>query len=89
MDQGAGIKDHVEKSDANLANLRASQGHMMHLRNMIEDLRKRVVASDLIASHTNCPRAQLYNADLARELRDVLQALKIELARREALHESE
>jgi hypothetical protein len=51
---------------------------------MIEELSKRADDSDLIALLATSRRGRLYNAALARELRDVVEALRRELDQRQA-----
>jgi hypothetical protein len=57
----------------------------MRLQIMIDELSKRADESDMIALLASSRRARLYNADLARELSDVVGALKEELARASGL----
>ena len=52
---------------------------------MIEELSKRADDNDLIALLATSSQGQLYNAALARELRDVVNILRRELDRRQAL----
>jgi hypothetical protein len=52
-----------------------------HLRNVIDKLSERADDNDLIALLATSRQAQLYNAQLARELRDVVRALNRELDR--------
>jgi hypothetical protein len=52
---------------------------------MIEELSKRADDSDLIALLSTSSQGRLYNAALARELRDVVAILRRELDRRQAL----
>jgi hypothetical protein len=52
---------------------------MKRLQSMIDELSARADDSDLIALLATRREAQLYNAELARELRDVVEALKREL----------
>lgn len=56
-------------------------GQMSQLQDMISELSKRADDNDLIALLATNRQARLYNAHLARELRDVVCALKIELDR--------
>ena len=58
---------------------------MMRLRLVIEELSKRADESELVALLATSRPARLYNADLARELRDVVEALKRELRYRQSL----
>jgi hypothetical protein len=51
---------------------------------MIEELSKRADDNDLIALLATSSQGQLYNAALARELRDVVNILRRELDRRQA-----
>jgi hypothetical protein len=51
---------------------------------MIEELSKRANDSDLIALLATTRDAQVYNVALARELRDVVEALRHELERRQS-----
>jgi len=51
---------------------------------MIEELSKRADDSDLIALLATSNQGRLYNAALARELRDVVSILRRELDRRQA-----
>ena len=53
----------------------------MRLRLVIEELSKRADESELVALLATSRPARLYNADLARELRDVVGALTRELDR--------
>jgi hypothetical protein len=57
---------------------------MRRLQEMIEELSKRADDSDLIALLATSRRGRLYNAALARELRDVVEALRRELDQRQA-----
>jgi hypothetical protein len=50
---------------------------------MIEELSRRADDNDLIALLATSRRRRLYNAALAREFRDVAEALKRELDRRQ------
>ena len=52
---------------------------MGYLRNMIDELSRRADDSDLIALLATSRQGRLYNAVLARELRDVAGALRREL----------
>jgi hypothetical protein len=52
---------------------------MMQLRTMIDELSKRADECDLVILLATSSQARRYNADLARELRDVVTALKREL----------
>jgi len=54
----------------------------MHLQMMIDELSRRANESDLIALLATSRPARLYNAELARELRDVVMSLQRELDRR-------
>ena len=54
----------------------------MHLQMMIDELSRRANESDLIALLATSRQARLYNAELARELRDVVMSLQKELDRR-------
>jgi hypothetical protein len=56
---------------------------MERLQIMIDELSKRAEESDLLSLLATSRRARLYNADLARELRDVVGALRKELDRRQ------
>jgi hypothetical protein len=56
---------------------------MERLQIMIDELSKRAEESDLLSLLATRRRARLYNADLARKLRDVVGALKKELDRRQ------
>jgi hypothetical protein len=58
---------------------------MMRLQNMIDELTTRADDSDLIALLATSRKARLENAALARELRDVVGALKHELRYRQSL----
>jgi hypothetical protein len=58
---------------------------MRRLQEMIEELSKRADDSDLIALLATSSQGRLYNAALARELRDVVSILRRELDRRQAL----
>jgi hypothetical protein len=58
---------------------------MRRLQEMIEELSKRADDSDLIALLATSSQGRLYNAALARELRDVVAILRRELDRRQAL----
>jgi hypothetical protein len=55
---------------------------MHHLQMMIDELSRRAAESDLIALLATSRQARLYNAELARELRDVVVSLQNELDRR-------
>ncbi len=57
---------------------------MIGLQHMIDQLNMRAVESDLIALLATCRRARLYNADMARELHQVVAILQKELDRRRA-----
>ena len=57
---------------------------MKRLHEMISDLDKRASDSDLIALLATSRQARLYNAALARELHDVVEALRREMDRRPA-----
>lgn len=57
---------------------------MRRLQEMIEELSKRADDNDLIALLATSSQGQLYNAALARELRDVVNILRRELDRRQA-----
>ena len=52
---------------------------MMRLQIMIDELSKRADESDLVTLLATSSQARLYNTGLARELRDVVAALKREL----------
>lgn len=52
---------------------------MRDIQTMIDELSRRAGESDLISLLATSRNARLYNADLARQLRDVIQALKSEL----------
>jgi hypothetical protein len=54
---------------------------MMHLQIMIDELTKRADECDLVILLATSSQARRYNADLARELRDVVAALKRDLTR--------
>ena len=54
---------------------------MERLRIMIDELSNRADESDLLSLLATSRQARLYNANLARELRDVVGALKKELRR--------
>ena len=54
---------------------------MMRLQIMIDELSKRADESDLVTLLATSSQARLYNADLARELRDVVATLKKELTK--------
>lgn len=56
---------------------------MLRLQVIIEELNRRADQSDLISLLATSRNTRLYNADLARELRDVVGALKKELERRQ------
>ena len=56
---------------------------MVRLRIMIDELSKRADESDLISLLATSRKARLYNANLARELRDVVGALRKELDQRQ------
>jgi hypothetical protein len=51
---------------------------------LIDKLGKRADESDLVALLATSREARLYNADLARELHDVVKALRRELDHRRA-----
>lgn len=57
---------------------------MVRLQIIIDELSKRADQGDLISLLATSRQARLYNADLARELRDVVGALKNELDRCDA-----
>jgi hypothetical protein len=69
------IGDHITSS----RKFGTSGGHMSLLRNVIDELSNRAVDNDLIALLATSRQARLYNAHLARELRDVIRVLKMEL----------
>ena len=52
---------------------------MMRLQMMIDELSNRADESDLVALLATSRQTRLYNADLARELRDVVAALRKDL----------
>ena len=54
---------------------------MMRLQIMIDELSKRADESDLVTLLATSSQARLYNTSLARELRDVVAALKRELTK--------
>jgi hypothetical protein len=54
---------------------------MMHLQIMIDELSKRADECDLVILLATSGQARRYNADLARELRDVVAALKRDLTK--------
>ena len=54
---------------------------MMRLQIMIDELSKRADESDLVTLLATSSQARLYNTGLARELRDVVAALKRELTK--------
>jgi hypothetical protein len=56
---------------------------MGRLETVIDELRKIAGEADLISLLATSREARLYNADLARELRHTIAALKSELDRRE------
>jgi hypothetical protein len=58
---------------------------MMRLQNMIDELTTRADDSDLIALLATSRKTRLENVALARELRDVVGALKRELHYRQSL----
>jgi hypothetical protein len=58
---------------------------MWHLQEMIEELSERATDSDLIALLATSRDARTYNVVLARELRDVVQALRLELKRQSSV----
>ena len=58
---------------------------MHQLQMMIDELSRRAAESDLIALLATSRQARLYNAELARELRDVVVSLQNELDRRRTL----
>jgi hypothetical protein len=55
---------------------------MMRLQIMIDELGKRADESDLVKLLATSSQARLYNTGLARELRDVVAALKRELTKK-------
>jgi hypothetical protein len=55
---------------------------MKRLQSVINELSARADDRDLIALLTTTREARLYNADLARELRYVVESLKEELERK-------
>lgn len=54
---------------------------MIRLQDMIDELSVRADDNDLIALLATSRQARIYNAHLARELRDVVRLLKIEVDR--------
>jgi hypothetical protein len=56
---------------------------MIRLQMMINELSKRADESDLVALLATSRQARLYNADLAREIRDVVGVLRKELDQRQ------
>jgi hypothetical protein len=52
---------------------------MIGLQNLIDELSQRADDSELIAMLATSRHARLYNAELARELRDVIGTLKTEI----------
>jgi hypothetical protein len=58
---------------------------MHRLQMMIDELSRRANESDLIALLATSRHARLYNAELARELRDVVASLQNELDRRRTI----
>jgi hypothetical protein len=56
---------------------------MVRLRIMIDELSNRAVESELISLLATCRKARLYNANLARQLHDLVGVLKDELDRRQ------
>jgi len=58
---------------------------MLRLQMMIDELSQRANESDLIALLATSRHARLYNAELARELRDVVVSLQSELDRRRTI----
>jgi hypothetical protein len=56
-----------------------SYNGMMRLQIMIDELSKRADDCDLVILLATSSQARRYNADLARELRDVVAVLKREL----------
>jgi hypothetical protein len=52
---------------------------MIRLQMMIDELSKRADESNLVALLATNHQARIYNADLAREMRDVVEALRREL----------
>jgi hypothetical protein len=57
---------------------------MMGLQEVIEDLSKRAADSDLLALLAASRQRRVYNAGLARELRELAEALKREMDLRQA-----
>ena len=55
------------------------RSRMMRIRIMIDELSRRAEEKDLISLLATSRSARLYNADLARELRDVVGVLRKEL----------
>jgi hypothetical protein len=55
---------------------------MIHLQMMIDKLSRRADESDLVVLLATSREARLYNADLARELHDVVKGLRKELDHR-------
>jgi hypothetical protein len=60
-----------------------SDRRMRRLQEMIEELSKHADDSDLIALLATSRQRRLHNAALAQEFRDVVEALKRELDRRQ------
>jgi hypothetical protein len=58
---------------------------MHRLQIMIDELNRRASESDLIALLATCRQARLYNTELARELRNVVASLQMELDRRRTI----
>jgi hypothetical protein len=61
--------------------VKAESQRMMRLQIIIDEVSKRAEDSDLVTLLATSSQARLYNTDLARELREVVAALKGELTK--------
>lgn len=66
-----------------LRKMRFEGGRMKGLQELIEVLSRRAVDSDLLALLAASSERRLYNAALARELRDLVEALSREIDRQQ------
>jgi hypothetical protein len=84
MAESIAIQDHPETAQS-----RRFSGDMMRLQNLIDELSKRADDSELVSRLATNQHTRVYNAELARELRDVVGTLKTEIDHRQpsALHE--
>ena len=61
--------------------VKAESQRLMRLQIIIDEVSKRAEDSDLVTLLATRSQARLYNTDLARELREVVAALKGELTK--------